>query len=96
MPEGVRMLKIVPIQQDTGHPALRIEGKVVGPWVKELSRACEILLAAGNPLSIDLSEVSFLDREGIALLRALQDQQVALRGTSPFVAEQLREPPCGT
>jgi anti-anti-sigma regulatory factor len=63
---------------------------VVGPWVGELRRTCEPLLARSARLTIDLTNVSFVDRAGIELFRSLREHQVVLSNCSPFVAEQLR------
>jgi anti-anti-sigma regulatory factor len=51
---------------------------------------CEPLLATGARLTIDLSDVSFVDRDGIELFRSLRKHRVALANCSPFVAEQLK------
>jgi ABC-type transporter Mla MlaB component len=83
------MLKIE-FTEDSGGPRLRLEGKVIGPWVEELRRSCERLLAPGATLTLDLSEVSFLDGSGITLLQSLTDRRVRLLNGSTFVAEQLR------
>jgi anti-anti-sigma regulatory factor len=69
---------------------LSLEGRVIGPWVEELRLSCEGVLARGSGLVLDLSDVSFVGREGVALLRTLRDRQVVLRSYSPFVGEQLK------
>ena len=69
---------------------LRLEGHVSGPWVEELRGVCERLLAQGQQPTLDLAGVSFLDRDGITLVRGLAARHVALINRSPFVAEQLR------
>jgi hypothetical protein len=69
---------------------IRLEGQVRSPWVDELRRACEQLLAKGNELRLDLSEVSFIDLDGVALCRRLRDRKVGILHCSPFVAEQLK------
>ena len=69
---------------------LRLEGQVRGPWVGELERVVEDAIARGLELSLDLSGVSFLDADGVALLRSLQTRRVDLEKCSPFTAEQLR------
>jgi anti-anti-sigma regulatory factor len=58
--------------------------------VDELSRSCERILGIGGTLSVDLSEVSFVDRDGVELLQRLRARDVALVNCSPFVAEQLK------
>jgi RNA polymerase sigma-70 factor, ECF subfamily len=87
------MLKIVLGKNSNGMATLSLEGRVIGPWVEELGRACEPILASGRGLTLDLSSVSFLSREGVVLLRELRDRQVALLHCSAFVAEQLKADP---
>ena len=82
------MLKIVVTETARGVTTLQLEGQVIGPWVDELERACGTLPT--SVLSIDLSEVSFVERRGADLLRALGARGVPLVGCSPFVAEQLK------
>ena len=84
------MLKISLVEEPYEAITLRLEGQVKGPWVEALRKACEQLLARGSGLALDLTEVSFLDRDGLALCHHLRDCQVAFRHCSPFVAEQLR------
>jgi hypothetical protein len=85
------MLKISGLKSGDHARTLRLEGQVIGPWVEELRGVCERLLTEGQPLTLDLASVSFLDRDGITLLRRLAARHVALINRSPFVAEQLRE-----
>jgi hypothetical protein len=84
------MLKIVVAERVGAQVTLHLEGQVVGPWVEELRRTCEPLVEAGRTLTLDLSGVSFVDREGVALCRGLRQRRAArLRNCSPFVKEQL-------
>jgi ABC-type transporter Mla MlaB component len=83
------MLKIVCSQPADNLITLRLEGRVIGPWVEEVRRVSEKALSSGATLSFDLSEVTFVDREGIVLLRDLRDRQAMFLNTSVFVAEQL-------
>lgn len=84
------MLKIERIGTAGETSTLRLEGRVIGPWVEELRRSCDPVLATGARLTLDLGEVSFVDREGVELFRSLRQRQVALSNCSPFVAEQLK------
>jgi len=84
------MLKIEPVETERGLVTLRLEGRVVGPWVEELRRSCEGVLARRARLVLDLAEVSFADLQGVALLRGLGDRNVGLVRCSLFVAEQLK------
>jgi anti-anti-sigma regulatory factor len=84
------MLRISCVESSDAAVTIRLEGQVRGPWVEELRRACEPLLARGSDLILDLTEVSFIDLAGVALCRCLRDRKVAFLHCSPFVAEQLR------
>jgi anti-anti-sigma regulatory factor len=84
------MLKIVSEDLDGSATGLKLEGRVIGPWVEELRRICDEILAKNSRLTIDLSDVSFIDLEGVRLCRGLKERQVVLRNSSGFVAEQLK------
>jgi len=75
-----------------GRPSLRLrlEGQLRGPWVGELARVVDDALAQGRVPRLDLAGVSFLDPQGVALLRSLRSREVPLENCSPFTAEQLR------
>ena len=84
------MLKISQAEATNSHVSLRLEGRLVGPWVKELSRICELVLSEGHKLKLDLTGVSFVDDNGVATLDSLRLRGVALLNCSPFVEEQLK------
>jgi hypothetical protein len=83
------VLKIVTIGSEVNGTVLRLEGQIIGPWVDVLQRTCDRLLGA-SPLALDLSDVSFVERRGVELLRSLGTRGVPLLRCSPFVAEQLK------
>ncbi len=70
---------------------LQLEGRIVGAWVGELREACDLCIEheAGS-LRLNLTDVDFADREGVALLSALRASGVELAGCSPFLEEQLK------
>ena len=72
---------------------LRLEGQVAGPWVEELRRACAEPRHNGHwaHLVLDLTNVTFIDADGVALFRQLSTRQVSWMNCSAFVAEQLKE-----
>ena len=85
------MLRISVVRSSSQAVTLYIEGDVKGRWVEELRRSCEEALSRGTQLTLDLAGVSFIDMEGVALFRALQNRRVALTRPSSFAAEQLRD-----
>ena len=66
------MLKISQPQPVNHTVILRLEGRVVGPWVAELRAACERFTGNGTTLVLELDDVTFLDRSGVALLQQLR------------------------
>jgi len=84
------MLKI----SDAGTPnhsvTLKLEGRVVGPWVEELRRVCEPILTDDRALKLDLAEVSYVDAEGIATLNSFKARGAKLKNCSPFVEQQIK------
>lgn len=84
------MLRITPTDSGNHHVLLRLEGRVAGPWVTELWKACEKVLGDGHALELNLAEVSFLDPAGVTLLTKIRARGVELVHCSPFVAEQLK------
>ena len=84
------MLKITQAGKAGHNFTLKLEGRVVGPWVSELRLICESLLSNRRGLNLDLSDVSYADAEGVELLANLKSRGVMLANGSPFVAEQLK------
>ena len=74
---------------------MRLEGKVVGPWVEECHRAWESVLSDLGPkkLQLDLRGVTFVDGRGTEMLREIQRSSGAeLLADSPltkYFAEQI-------
>jgi ABC-type transporter Mla MlaB component len=87
------MLKIARVDGETSPsgsiPTLRLEGKLVGPWVGELSRACEELRTAPSCLRLNLAAVTFIDPAGITLLSELIRRGATITGCSGFIDELL-------
>ena len=65
------MLRITHAHGHESISTLRLEGKLLGPWVAELARSCDELPCPPNTLHLDLSAVTFVDGPGVALLRDL-------------------------
>jgi len=84
------MLKISQAEAANEITILKLEGRVVGPWVAEVSRACEGFLSEGRAVQLDLADVSFVDVAGTTAMSSLKSRGVALENCSPFVAEQLK------
>jgi ABC-type transporter Mla MlaB component len=80
------------ITHTNGHDlvsTLRLEGKLLGPWVTELARLRDELPCSPDRLRLDLSAVTFVDGPGVALLRDLLGRGATLVACSGLVAELL-------
>ena len=84
------MLRITAERGTGEQTSLRLEGRVAGPWVAELTRRCEAVRGSGEELALEMSGVSFLDGDGLRFVRSLIAQGVDVRCCSAFVSEQLR------
>ena len=84
------MVKISQIVDGSGISVVRIEGQVTGVWVAEVERYCRQLLEQSLPLTMDVADVSFLDRSGVRLFKDLLTSQATLLNCSPFLTELLR------
>jgi len=85
------MLKITRAVLSEKEMSLQLDGRVTGQWVGLLRETAESALEEGVGLSLDLKNISFIDCEGIALIRNLIERGV--RHTNPplFVAEQIKK-----
>ena len=87
------MLRIMRCELSREEAILRLEGRIIGPWIDQLERLCEEMLARGVSLTLDLAEVDFVEQDGARLLRALVGSGVALPNCPAFVSEQLKALP---
>lgn len=85
------VLRIFQATAVDGSVVLRLEGTLRGPWVGELRELSSgILQRPTTRLVLDLSEVSFIDAQGLELLRELSSRSVSLRNCSLLVTQQLK------
>jgi len=63
------MLRIT-VNTDPERPAIKLEGKLAGPWVDELLQTWNVVASNYSPkkILVDLSNVTFIDAEGKRLL----------------------------
>ena len=93
------MLRITVEESDRAE-TIKLEGKIAGPWVEELSRAWHALTPAlgCRQLNLDMRSVVFVDGKGRQLLREIYQQTKASFLTdSPltryFADEAMRQSP---
>jgi len=84
------MLKITRAVLSKQETALRLDGRIAGQWVALLRESAESVLTDGVKLTIDLQNISFIDCEGIVLLKTLIARGVDPINPPLFVVEQIR------
>ncbi len=84
------MLKISQIESGNHLVILRLEGRIAGPWVAEMRKACERFLDERRQLKLNLADVVYADQNGVSALANLKSRGVWLTDCSPFLAEQLK------
>lgn len=88
------MLRIT-VEQNSDAMTLKLEGRVAGPWVAELSRLWEDEAPRLNnrKLSLDLRATTYADASGIRVLKTIHSQTGAeiLAGTpwTQYLAEEV-------
>jgi hypothetical protein len=85
------VLRITPTEK-ANSLELMLEGQLAGPWVEVLRKSWADTLGRTEHqhVLVDLGNVSFVDREGRALLLNMQDEGVGLLKPSAFLREMLK------
>lgn len=81
------MLRLVKTNETPRRLTLRVEGRLVSPWLEVLERECRRGLSEGRVVTVDFSGVVYAGPAGIALARELAGQGVRLEQLSPIMAE---------
>ena len=88
------MLRIT-VQERSSGVTLMLEGKLIGPWVSELEKTwCS--KSADKRVQVDLSEVSFVDASGEALLAQMCRRGAELIADSPLMKQIIEEVTSGS
>lgn len=86
------MLKISQAEPVHGAVALKVEGRLAGPWVDELYKACKLILTQDRCLELDLAGLSYVNANGVIVLTHFKSCGVQLQNCSPLVEAQLKGP----
>jgi ABC-type transporter Mla MlaB component len=85
------MLKITRAGLSREDITLRLDGRLTGQWVGLLRESAQSVLDERLTLNVDLTNICFIDCEGIALLKSLIDQGTHVLNAPLFVVEQIRK-----
>ncbi len=81
----ITMVRITTMAEDAQSVRLKVEGRVVGEWVSELDHFCTGFLVQNKMIVLDLSDVSYIDRRGIDVLKKVPADKVHIQGASLLV-----------
>ena len=89
------MLRIT-IDENPGSVTLRLEGKLIGPWVEEVEQCWrKVFMTLGSrTVLVDLSAVDFVDPAGRMLLARMQSAGFRLEPGTPmtrYLVEQISQ-----
>lgn len=83
------MLRITPIRDDQATVTLKLEGRIADAWVTLLEQECGGLLHDGKQVLLDCAQVSFIDSEGVALLRRWSNGHLRVIHCPAFIVDLL-------
>jgi hypothetical protein len=84
------MLRLTQIAGTHRTQTIKLEGKLLGPWVDEVRKACPAGTDPSSRINLDLSALIFVDAAGERLLRDLIARGSEVLACSSYVAELLR------
>jgi hypothetical protein len=84
------MLRITRIAGMHPTETVKVEGKLLAPWVDEVSKVCAGDADLSRRINLDLAALIFVDAAGERLLRELIAQGIEVVACSSYVAELLR------
>ena len=72
---------------------LRLEGRLAGPWVREVEMCWQTALSVvgGRAVVVDLRDVDFVDDAGERLLAAMHQRGTQFLAARPMTAHLIRE-----
>ena len=83
------MLRITTVYQDASATTLKLEGKVHAEWVAVLEEECLRQMHLRRRVLLDFSEVSYIDPQGIEMVRNIPNGHIRIINCPAFIAELL-------
>lgn len=83
------MLRITKIGENPSLTTLKVEGRIVSDWASVLEGESLRLLEEKQAVLLDFSNVSFIDRRGVEMLRRIRARDVRIINCSPLIEDLL-------
>lgn len=84
------MLRFAKVMDGPQEVTLKLEGKIVEVWVSLVEKECRHLRGQKKNVLLDCSEVSYVDNNGVEMLRRVMTEGVATLSCSAFVDSLLK------
>jgi len=90
------MLRITRVEDTTKTLHLRLDGRIVGDWVRLLAEELAQRADASRKVVLDMAGVHFASDAGLLVVRGAMDHGAQLIGCSPLISALLGRNPDGT
>jgi hypothetical protein len=82
------VLRITQTVHASGAPLIKLEGKLLAPWIEQVRDLCARSTMQGMP-RLDLSALTFADQAGTQLLQEILRRGCLIEACTPYIAELL-------
>ena len=83
------MLRITRMAESLSQVTLKLEGRIISEWVSVVERECLTWLHEKRQVSLDCSEVTFIDRRGLEMLQRIASSHLQVINASTLIEELL-------
>jgi len=83
------VLRITKTSENGSPVTLKLEGKIHADWVSLLEQECQTLVREKKDVLLDFSQVTYLDADGVELVRALPTRRIRIIHAPAFIQELL-------
>ena len=85
------MLRISKVYENPSGVKLKLEGRIVSEWVSILEEKILECLKKNKKLLLDFSELRFVDKHGVEMLRRMPFEKIEIINCPGFIEELLKE-----
>ncbi len=85
------MLKITPDRQDDDHLRVRLCGQLTKEYIPELERTLNAGRTESRDLALDLSNVTFVDREAMEFLCSAKARNIVIENCPSYVIRWIQQ-----
>jgi len=83
------VLRITRTSENGSPVTLKLEGKIHAEWVSLLQQECQTLVREKKDVLLDFAEVTYMDIQGIKLIRSLPARSIRIINAPAFIEELL-------